>query len=105
MKKMLMKLLAILFYLCILLYLTDFDLLALFDAKSLMLTILGTVILSIPHYQKELSKNEILHILGKNALAAGYIETFLYLFVRLNDFVGFSDLLPDIALNCRPELR
>ncbi|MBP1756818.1 MAG: Response regulator containing a CheY-like receiver domain and an DNA-binding domain [Firmicutes bacterium] len=104
MKKLLIKLLVILFYLFILLYITGFDLLLLFDVKLLTLTIIGTVILSLPYYQKELSNNDILHILGKNALVAGYLEAFLFLFVRLNDTEGFSDLLPDIALNCRPAL-
>ncbi len=104
MKKLVMKLLAIFSYLSILLYLSGFDLFVLINLKLLILTLIGTVILSIPHYHKDCSKDDVMNIIAKNAIATGYIETFLYLFVRLNSIEGFHNLLPDIALNCRPAL-
>lgn len=104
MRKLMTKLLVILAYLWILLFLSGFDLIVLFDIRTIVLTVLGSLLLSIPHYQKGLTRKDRFSILGKNALATSYIETFIYLFARLNNAAGFDHLLPDIALNCRPIL-
>lgn len=98
------KLLSIIIYICILMYFSGFHFLMLINIKEIFLVIIGASLLSIVYYRREYTRNDICNIVGKNALVAGYIETFVLLFVRLNDSIGYQNILSDIALNCRPVL-
>lgn len=104
MKMMVLKLITILAYILILLYFLQFDIMVLFGLKELVFTVFGSVMLSLPYYDKKKTMHELSGILGRNALVTSYLATFILLFTRMSKDIGYENLLPDIALACRPLL-
>lgn len=101
MRRMLLKFLTIFLYLILLLSISGFHFTALFDLKSLILTLGGALFLSIASLAKGMSKQELIHIFCWNAIVAGYLITFVFLFASLSRMTSIENLLSSIALNCR----
>lgn len=95
---------SILFYLLFLVSAWEFDIRKLIDVTLLFQLFVGTLILSVPFCQKGTKKRELSVIFGRKALDAGYIQTFLLLFIRMSGEKGYEDLLGDVAMSFRPVL-
>lgn len=95
---------SIILYILILAGALGFNLLKLIDFKLVLLVILGTVVLTLPFYEKDIKRRELWYIFGRKAMEAGFIQTFLLLFMRLQNSSGSNGLLSDIALCFRPLL-
>lgn len=95
---------SVMLYIFILAGALGFNLLKLIDLKLVLLVILGTVVLTLPFYEKDIKRRELWYIFGRKAMEAGFIQTFLLLFMRLQSALGSSGLLSDIALCFRPLL-
>lgn len=104
MKKKWQIFLSIILYIIILTYAIDFDILRLIDLQLVFLTLVGTLILTVPFYEKGIGYQEFLYIFGRKSIDTGFIQTFLLFFARLQDDVGYERLLSDIALCFRPLL-
>lgn len=102
--KQMQKMLAVFSYLLIISIVFDFQLKYLFDIKQIILVILGGMILYLPSHKKELNKKSLKIFFGRNTLMAGYIQTFVLLFILLMNVKPDSDFFYNIALNCRPTL-
>ena len=96
--------LSIILYIIILTCAMDFDILRLIDLQLVFLTLVGTLILTVPFYEKGIGYQELLYIFGRKSIETGFIQTFLLLFARLQNDVGYEKLLSDIALCFRPLL-
>ncbi len=95
---------SILFYVLLLSWAMDFQVLKLFDVKLFLQLVIGTVLLTLPFCHKKMRKEEYCFYFGKKAIEAGFIQTFLLLFSRLEDSKAYEALLPDIAMAFRPVL-
>lgn len=108
MRKKWHTLLSVTAYIAILGYALDFDLLMLIDIRLVFLTLLGTLILALPFYERQKGWRCLPGIFRRKALEAGFIETFLLLFSSLQDSGGheliLSRMLAEIALCFRPLL-
>ena len=104
MKKIGLRLGSIVVYIGALLILLGIKVQMLFSLKLMVLIGLGTLVLFLPYYSKELRQKEIGDILGRKALEAGYIQTFILLFLCLSKQKSMDSLFENIALNCRPLL-
>ena len=97
-------LLSLILYILILAGALHFNLWKLIDIRLILLMVLGTVVLTLPFYEKDISRGELGYIFGRKALEAGFIQTFLLLFVELQNYEDRSMLLHDIAMSFRPLL-
>ena len=97
-------LLSLILYILILAGALHFNLWKLIDIRLLLLMVLGTVVLTLPFYEKGISRGEICYIFGRKAIEAGFIQTFLLLFVELQNYEDRSMFLHDIAMSFRPLL-
>lgn len=101
-------LLSLILYILILAGALHFDLWKLIDIRLILLLVLGTVVLTLPFYEKGMSRGELGYIFGRKAIEAGFIQTFLLLFVELQNYeINYEDksaLLRDIAMSFRPLL-
>lgn len=101
-------LLSLVLYILILAGALHFDLWKLIDIRLILLLVLGTVVLTLPFYEKGISRGEFGYIFGRKAIEAGFIQTFLLLFVELQNYeVDYEDksaLLRNIAMSFRPLL-
>lgn len=104
MRRLFSKLSIVLIYFLFIAYLAGFQVGLLLDIRGITAVVCGMVLLSVPVMITERSKESTLEAFCKNAVMAGYIATFLFLFSRLNNAKGYDNLLADIALNCRPLL-
>lgn len=104
MKKTLKRLLMICLYICIFLYIMDFNILILLEPKLIFLVVLGTFMLTATALKKEIEQTELKTYAAFNATIISYITSFLLIFMRLSSEKGYNNLLYDIALNCRPLL-
>lgn len=104
MKKKWQTFLSIILYIIILTYAFDFNIFKLIDLQLIFLTLAGTLILTIPFYQKGITHKELLYVFGRKGIETGFIQTFLLLFARLQNDAGYNRLLGDIALCFRPLL-
>lgn len=95
---------SILFYILILSWAIDFQVLKLFDVKLFLQFVIGTILLTLPFCHKKMTVAEYSFYFGKKAIEAGYIQTFLLLFSRFGDSKAYEALLPDIAMAFRPVL-
>lgn len=102
MKKILLKICTILIYVVALLWLVDFKLLVLFNYKTILMVVFGTVLLTLSSYKKGKSVEELKIAARWNAQVTGYLTTFVLLFSRLSGNKDYSNLMYDVALNCRP---
>lgn len=104
MKRIYLKLASIVLYIGALIIVLEVNVLSLFSLKLLLLVIGGAIVLTLPYYSNKLSKKEISDIIGRKALEAGYIQTFILLFMCLSKQKEVESLFRHIALNCRPLL-
>lgn len=104
MRRMLLKIFTIFFYLILILSLSGFHFTLLFDFKSFILILGGTLFLSLASFKKGMDKEEIKHIFSWNAIVVSYLTTFVFLFASLSKVKEVERLLSNIALNCRPLL-
>ncbi len=96
--------LSIVLYIIILTCAMDFNILRLIDLQLVFLTLVGTLILTIPFYEKGIGHQELLYIFGRKSIETGFIQTFLLLFARLQNDAGYERILSDLALCFRPLL-
>lgn len=104
MKRKWQTFLSITLYIIILTCSLDFNIFKLIDLQLIFLTLTGTLILTLPFYEKGISLQELVYIFGRRAIETGFIQTFLLLFARLQNDAGYERLLGDIALCFRPLL-
>lgn len=94
----------LIFYILILVFMADFDVMLLVDLKSFLILLAGAFLLALPFYEKGMGKEEFLYIYGSKMIEAGMIQVFLLSFIRLSDDKGYEGLLKDVALCFRPML-
>lgn len=104
MKKKWQTFLSVALYIIILTCTLDFSILKLIDVRLILLVLFGTLILTVPFYEKGIRRQELIYIFGRKSIDAGLIQTFLLLFARLQNAKGYEDLLGDISLCFRPLL-
>lgn len=104
MKKKWQTFLSIALYIIILTCTLDFNILNLIDVRLVLLVLSGTLILTVPFYEKGIQWKELAYIFGRKAIDAGFIQTFLLLFARLQNAKGYDELLSDVSLCFRPLL-
>lgn len=104
MKKRWQIIFSVLLYIFIVACALDFNIFLLIDLRLAFLTLVGTLLLTIPYYEEGISRQELLYIFGRKAIDTGFIQTFLLLFARLQNEAGYNRLLGDIALCFRPLL-
>lgn len=98
------RLIAVFLYILIMSFFLDFQLGQLFDLKQLVLVVLGMGILFLPGYKRGESGRYYVNQMGRCALFASYIQTFILLFMTLSTEVAKDALFQEIAKNCRPVL-
>lgn len=101
MKKIIIRFSTILIYLLLVLSLSGFHLVSLIDMKSIVLTVGGTIFLSLGSIKKGMRKQELRSILSWNAIVVSYLTTFIFLFISLSTMKTENNFLMEIALNCR----
>lgn len=98
------KMFAFFLYLFLIAALMEFDIRKLIDVRQILLVLFGMVILYVPSYIEQAHKTIQPEILGGNALWAGFLQTFILLFILLSETESIENLFPKIALMCRPLL-
>lgn len=104
MKKKWQIVFSVILYIFIVACALDFNIFLLFDLRLIVLTLVGTLLLTLPYYEKGISRRELLYIFGRKSIDTGFIQTFLLLFARLQNEAEYNRLLSDIALCFRPLL-
>ena len=104
MKKILLKMCTILIYITALLWLVEFKIWVLLDFKMILMVAFGTILLTLSVYKKGMPLVELKVPARWNAQITGYLTTFVLLFSRLSGNQDYSNLMYDVALNCRPLL-
>ena len=99
--KIIKKCIAILLYLLLMALILPFDLAVLFDWKQIILVMMGTVILYLPHIGGE-TKHPDRELIGQSAMMGGLIACFVLLFAALYKSVEDGSIFTEIALACRP---
>ena len=101
MRRITLRLASILLYLGVLMVLMGVKVQDIFSIKIMLTLIIGTFILAVPFYSKGLKAQEMSEIVGKKALDAGYIQTFILLFVCLSKERDVTHLFWNVAMSCR----
>jgi len=105
MRKIMGKLASVWIYLLVLCYLLKSEWIQLFDLKVAGLLLLGTGVLCLPHIDKKKNMKSWQEIVGRNAMMAGYLETFMLLFASMNSNELMREgLLKELGLDLRPIL-
>jgi len=116
MKRTGQRLLVLLLYLAILLYVTGFCWENIWDIKAFGMVVAGMLLLSVPQLilkwreiiQKQQGEKatvrELLPILSWNAMAAAYLTAVMMLLTRLNEGMEPEQMISEIALGLRPIL-
>lgn len=108
MKPILLKLLALICYLIAMLWLVSFRFAVLFDLKTIVLVLFGTLLLTAAAYPKQRASAgqpwDWRSPARFNAQMTGYLTTFILIFSRLSDIEATGLLFPEIALSLRPLL-
>lgn len=104
MKKSWQIIFSVILYIFIVACALDFNIFLLIDIRLIFLTLVGTLLLTLPYYEEGISRRELLYIFGRKSIDTGFIQTFLLLFARLQNEAGYNRLLGDIALCFRPLL-
>lgn len=99
MKRTLKSFAAVMIYLLLLCYLLRTEAILLFSPKHIGMFLLGCIILCLPYFERKTGLNDFREIFQKNAIMAGYLETFMLIFVSLNQN---KLMLNDLVLNLRP---
>lgn len=98
------KLMAVFIYIFIMSFFLDFKLSQLLDPGQVCLVLIGMTLLFIPGYKRGESRNTYADQLARCALYAGYLQTFILLFIALSAKMTKDNLTEEIAVNCRPIL-
>lgn len=104
MRKKWYAVLSVLFYILFLTWAWGFDISKLVDGKLFLQLLIGAFLLTLPFYEKGNRWKELLPVFGKKALEAGYIQTFLLLFIYMSDKKEYGELMINIVMNFRPVL-
>lgn len=104
MKKVILKLGVIFFYLLILLSASGFHLSSILDSKSILLVLLGTVMLSLTGCKNKITIIEFKRVLPWNAQMTGYLTSFIFLFITMSSGLESKNLYQEIVLALRPIL-
>lgn len=108
MKKTFKKLTVVILYMILLCSLLNTEILLLFSPKQIGMFLLGCLLLCIPYLEKDMYKKAggwraLEAIFKKNAITAGYLETFMLIFVSmLQKRVTWEEVLSELALDLRP---
>lgn len=103
MKRIIKSLAAVTAYLLLLCYLLGTEAVLLLSPKHIGMFLLGCIILCIPSLDKKIRWKEFREIFKRNAIMAGYLETFVLLFASVSQRkMGEGDFLREFALSLRP---
>lgn len=100
MKRKWYAVLSMLIYILFLAWAWGFDISKLLDWKLFLQLLMGAFLLTLPFYREKVGWRELLPVFGKKALEAGYIQTFLLLFICMSD----GEIRVDIVMHFRPVL-
>ncbi len=89
---------SIILYILILAAALDFNLLRLIDIRLFLLLMVGTTVLTVPFYERNMNRRELRYVFGKKALEAGFIQSFLILFVGLQNAADGKEILSEVAM-------
>lgn len=103
MKKTIKNLTAVILYMFLLCCLLKTEALLLFSPRHIALFLLGCIILCIPYLEKGMRLRGFETIFKKNAITAGYLETFMLIFVSMiQKNVSWEEFPAQLALSLRP---
>lgn len=103
MKKMLKNLAAVIGYMFLLCILLKTDAILLFNPRHIGMFLLGSTILCIPYMEKQIKWRDFQRIFKRNAVTAGYLESFMLIFVSMmQGDISQGEILADLALDLRP---
>ncbi len=103
MKRMIKNLAAVIGYMLLLCMLLKTDAILLFSPRHIGMFLLGSVILCVPYMEKQIKWRDFQRIFKRNAVTAGYLETFMLIFVSMmQGEISQGEILPDLALDLRP---
>lgn len=108
MKKTLKKLAVVILYMLLLCSLLHTEVSLLFSPKHIGMFLLGCLLLCVPYLEKDMYQKPgrwraLEAIFKKNAITAGYLETFMLIFVSmLQERVSWEEVLAELALDLRP---
>lgn len=103
MKKMLKNLAAVIGYMFLLCILLKTDAILLFSPRHIGMFLLGSIILCIPYMEKQIKWRDFQRIFKRNAVTAGYLETFMLIFVSMmHGDISQGEIMADLALDLRP---
>lgn len=102
MKQLIFRFSGIIMYLLLVLWLLDFNIGLLFDVRSLLLVLSGTLLLTAGSYKRGLALAELREHAMWNSMVAGFLTAFMMLFSVLYQNISYSELLPKLALCMRP---
>ena len=103
MKKMLKNLAAVIGYMLLLCLLLKTDAILLFSPRHIGMFLLGSLILCVPHMEKQMQWKDFQQIFKQNAVTAGYLETFMLIFVSMmQGDISPGEILTGLALDLRP---
>lgn len=104
MKKISSNVIAIAIFIVLLCYSMDSPVASLLSIKLIGIMALGIAILLVPRFLQGMKKEDIAAAIGESGRTVGYIGTFVMLFFSLRNMQEMADLLPGVALSCRPIL-
>lgn len=103
MKRILKSLIAVIVYLLLLSYLLGTEAILLLSPKHIGMFLLGCIILCLPFWEKKTRWKEFRDIFKRNAIMAGYLETFVLLFASVSQRkMAEGEFLREFALSLRP---
>lgn len=103
MKRTIKNLAAVVFYMLFLCCLLKTEALLLFSPRHIGMFLAGGIILCIPYLEKGMRWEDLKTIFKKNAVIAGYLETFMLIFVSMiQKRIRWEALLAELALDLRP---
>lgn len=105
MRQIVTRLSAILLYIGILLYIADFRFSLLWDFKSIMLVLTGTLLLTAAGYRRGMDRESLFFSIRYQSMSAAYLTAFIGLYTEfVSGKVPADQIIPSIALSCRPLL-
>lgn len=103
MKGIIKKLAAVIGYMLLLCILLRAEAVLLFSPRHIGMFLLGGIILCIPHVEKQMKWERFRQIFKRNAVTAGYLETFMLIFASMmQKNMSQGEILPNLALDLRP---
>lgn len=103
MKRAMKKLAVVILYLLILCFLLKAKAVLLFSPKYIGMFLLGCMLLCIPYLEKDMKWKGFGVLFKKNAITAGYLETFMLIFVSMvGKKMQLEELPAELVLDLRP---